>query len=188
VRKKRKRTRPFPQPIPASQLQLTPRPQADFSSIASSLTTTPPSPTPDRTLVTYAFHDTPNARANLAFFLRHGLHPDADFVFILNGETDVDATMIPRNASNVRVVRRANTCFDLGAHGEVLLADGGLWTRYARFVTLNASVRGPFLPYWAARGVRWTDLFLAKVTDETKVGGSGALLARSLEPFFFFLF
>ena len=33
---------------------------------------------------------------------------------------------------------------------------------------LNASIRGPFLPYWASGC--WSDMYLEKVTDEVKVG------------------
>ncbi len=35
----------------------------------------------------------------------------------------------------VRVVKRQNTCFDLGAYGEVL-REGGLYTKYRRFIML----------------------------------------------------
>jgi hypothetical protein len=129
-----------------------------------------PSPRPsltNRPLVTYVYYETDNARANLEFFLRHGLHSDADFVFILNGATD-DARLIPTDRPNVRIVQRDNSCFDLGSHGDVLRQDG-LWKQYKRFITMNASIRGPFLPHWVAEGTRWTDLFLNKVTDEIKV-------------------
>ena len=69
-----------------------------------------------RTLVSYVYHETEDARPNAEFFIRHGLHSSADFVFILNGQTDL-ARSIPKR-SNVEVVQRDNTCFDLGAHGK----------------------------------------------------------------------
>ncbi|KAK7754215.1 hypothetical protein SLS62_003792 [Diatrype stigma] len=126
-----------------------------------------------RPLIMYAYSETPNARSNLEFFLKEGLHDGADFVFVLNGPAE-EALWLIRNASasaNVEVVERPNTCYDLGAHGEVLRA-GGRWRRYARFVLLNASIRGPFIPYWSR--ACWSDAYLARVTDEVKLVGMTA--------------
>ncbi|KAJ0359852.1 hypothetical protein COL26b_014248 [Colletotrichum chrysophilum] len=72
--------------------------------------------------------------------------------------------MVPRKP-NVTVVKRDNTCFDLGAIGEVLRKNN-LWKRYKRFITMNASIRGPFLPWWSKSC--WTDLYLGKITETTK--------------------
>ena len=73
---------------------------------------------------------------------------------------------------NVRVVRRPNVCFDLGAFGEVL-RDGDLWRRYRRFITLNASIRGPFVPSWSDKC--WSDAYLDRVTDDVKVRAASPL-------------
>lgn len=70
----------------------------------------------NRTLISYVYHETPDAKANAEFFLRHAMHDASDFVFIVNGK--LDTVNWPVERSNVRVVRRNNTCFDLGAHGE----------------------------------------------------------------------
>jgi hypothetical protein len=101
----------------------------------------------DRPLIQYAYADgkTDNARKNLEFFLAHGLHGAADFVFILNGETTAKS-LIP-NEPNIRIVQRANDCYDMGAHAEVLQADDN-YKKYKRFILMNASVRGPMLPHW----------------------------------------
>lgn len=124
------------------------------------------SPEPDdRPLITYVYSESPAARRNLEFFLAHGLHAAADFVFIFNGETDADA-LLP-DAPGVRSVRRENTCYDLGSHAEVLLKDG-LWRRYGRFILMNSSVRGPFMPAWSY-GLCWTERLLSKITHEVKV-------------------
>jgi len=117
-------------------------------------------------LILYAYADSESgsARANLEFFIKHALHDAADFVFILNGETEVDK-IIP-DKKNIRTVKRPNDCFDLGAYSEVLLANN-LYKSYKRFITLNASIRGPFMPYWSDNC--WSDLYLNKVTEEVKV-------------------
>ncbi|KAK3681571.1 hypothetical protein B0T22DRAFT_298519 [Podospora appendiculata] len=120
----------------------------------------------DRPLIVYAYAESDAARVNLEFFLAKGLHGAADFVFIFNGQTTA-TTLVP-NLPNIRVVERANTCFDLGAIGEVL-REGDLWKKYKRFITMNASIRGPFLPMWSSGC--WSDLYLRKVTDTNKLVG-----------------
>lgn len=122
-------------------------------------------PDTDRPLVLYAYAHSDNALTNLKFFLERALHARADFVFIFNGESDA-AGLVPTELENVRVVTRPNACFDLGAFGDVLAQDN-LWLKYKRFITLNASIRGPFVPMWSDDC--WTDAFLNRITDKVKV-------------------
>jgi hypothetical protein len=121
----------------------------------------------ERPLILYAFFETTLARTNLEFFIAHGLHGGADFLFILNGATDV-ADIIP-DKPNVSYIHRENRCFDLGAFAEVLLLDE-LYKQYNRFIMLNASIRGPFLPYWSDGC--WSEIYLGKVNDHVKVSSS----------------
>lgn len=116
-------------------------------------------------LVTYVYSESEESRRNLKFFIAHGLHAQADFIFIFNGETDAP-DLLP-DVPEVRYVRRNNTCYDLGAHAEVL-TDGDLWKRYNKFILMNPSVRGPFMPIWAD-AICWTDRLLSKITYEVKV-------------------
>ncbi|KAI1502293.1 hypothetical protein F5X99DRAFT_427427 [Biscogniauxia marginata] len=112
-------------------------------------------------LITYTYSESGSARENLIFFLDNGLHRAADFIFILNGPTSV-AELIP-NMTNIKIVQRPNKCSSLGAHGEVLRKNG-LWGKYRHFITLDASVRGPFIPYWSHSC--WSDVFLSRVTED----------------------
>lgn len=128
---------------------------------------TTPAAVSDRPLVTYVYSESKVSRANLVFFLAHALHDNADFVFIFNGETDA-ASLLPEKP-NVEAVHRDNSCYDLGAHGEVLTKDG-LWLKYNKYILMNASVRGPFIPTWSDSC--WSERFLNKVTDEVKVSSS----------------
>ncbi|KAI0025380.1 hypothetical protein F4780DRAFT_774848 [Xylariomycetidae sp. FL0641] len=223
-----------PESTPTSPLESSPSSPADENRVSSSPSSSPPSQLPgnnndpisssssssSRPLILYAYAESANARANLAFFLAQGLHGGADFVFLVNGAASGEAAgalaaAAAAHPANVRVVRRGNTCFDLGAFGEVLRGpspffffsasaghrppssggggDGGngdadgdageeeekeeepplpLWRRYARFITLNASVRGPFVPGWSA--ACWSDAVLAAVTPRTKLVGLSA--------------
>ncbi|KAK0116459.1 hypothetical protein ONS95_013474 [Cadophora gregata] len=125
----------------------------------------------DRPLILYTYADSKDGSAleNLKFFVAHGLHAAADFVFILNGKTKAEDIVPDRE--NVRIVQRPNECYDLGAFSEVLQKDD-LYKRYKRFITMNASIRGPFVPYWSEDC--WTDMFLSKITDEVKLVGMTA--------------
>lgn len=123
--------------------------------------------THDRPLILYVYYESVIARVNLGFFLRHGLHGAADFIFIFNGDTDAH-TIVPVERKNIKVIRRANECYDLGALAEVLTAnDWKLAKKHKRFIMLNASVRGPFMPTWSSEC--WSDTFLNKLTDKVKV-------------------
>ena len=121
----------------------------------------------DRPLILYAYSESDHARENLKFFINQGLHNAADFVFIFNGPSTMVA-QVPEEP-NIRVVERSNTCFDLGTFGEVLQEDN-LYKRYKRFITMNASIRGPFVPFWSDQC--WSDAYLDELTDETKVSSS----------------
>lgn len=123
---------------------------------------------PDRPLILYAYHETKNARLNAEFFIRHALHDGADFLFILNGETDLQK-VIPK-ADHIKVRQRPNTCFDIGSYAEVLLGnDKKLLTLYKKFIMINASVRGPFIPTWSNQC--WSESYLSQVTEEVKLVG-----------------
>lgn len=128
-----------------------------------------------RPLVLYSYAESENARENLAFFISNALNGRADFIFIFNGETDAH-DMLPQ-LPNVRIVQRENKCFDIGAHGEVLRMDD-LWKGYKRFILMNASVRGPFLPTYVPSC--WMDAFLGKITDKVKVSKRPALKTRPM--------
>ncbi|KAG4433523.1 hypothetical protein IFR05_011006 [Cadophora sp. M221] len=120
----------------------------------------------DRPLILYAYFETELARKNLQFYITHALHNAADFLFIFNGETNANE-LLPE-AGNIRFIHRENKCYDLGAFAEVLTTND-LYKKYKRYITMNASIRGPFLPYWS-QGC-WSDMYLSKITDETKLIG-----------------
>lgn len=137
----------------------------------------------DRPLVTYVYSQTPSAEANLRYFIKHALNDAADFIFIINGDVTISRQIIPK-LDNIQVVERENDCYDLGSHAKILTtkistkdASGQAmelerWKNYKRFILLNASIRGPFMPNWSNRC--WMDAYLSKVTEEVKLVGMTA--------------
>lgn len=99
----------------------------------------------------------------------------------------IDLLIHPR--TNIKIVRRNNTCFDLGAHAEVLnsFGTGDHWydmngpiandpalamplrSRYSYFILMNASIRGPFLPPWSK--TCWTSAYLSRLSHLVKLVG-----------------
>jgi hypothetical protein len=129
----------------------------------------PDRPLSDIPLILYAYYETADTRPNLQFFISHALHAKAKFVFIFNGETDAQL-LLPTNRSNIHYVKRNNTCFDLGAYAEVLKSNGSMLIRqHKRFIMMNASLRGPFVPFWSRDC--WSDAYLAKLGDHVKLVG-----------------
>ncbi len=108
--------------------------------------------------------------------------PVVDYVLVVNGEATVDLAGLPLN---VRVVRRANVCYDGGSAGEVLASMD--LRPYQFFLIMNSSVRGPFLPaYFAKSGGGglgpgssvhlaarpWTTVFTDLLNDRVKLVGT----------------
>lgn len=174
-------TEPSPAEKATSTVLTTTSGTAVTSSLASDSTAATTNETPtsstspsDRPLILYSFYETENALSNLDFFINHGLHGGADFVFIFNGETEAHKRL-PQDHANIKYISRPNRCYDLGAYAEVLTTKD-LYKKYKRFILMNASIRGPYLPYWA-EGC-WTEMYLNKVTADTKVCQAFAAFPR----------
>ncbi|CAK7224278.1 hypothetical protein SCUCBS95973_005462 [Sporothrix curviconia] len=118
------------------------------------------------TLIAYVYSESSFGRDNIHFFLQMAMHEAADFIFIFNGEVSVRDS-IP-DWPNVRVVQRNNTCYDMGALGEVMRTDD-LWKNYKKFISINSSLRGPYIPYWS--NACWSDMYLNKLNDRVKFVG-----------------
>jgi hypothetical protein len=118
-------------------------------------------------LVIYVYHETENALANARYFIEHGLHSKADFLFVLNGPSTLE-NEIPTQHPNVQVRSRDNSCYDLGTYGQVLNENNGeRIQRYSKFILLNASIRGPFVPAWSK--TCWTTAYTNMITGNVKV-------------------
>lgn len=131
------------------------------------LFTRSPDLTANRSLVLYSFSDTdPEYRDNLRHFVKHGVLPGNDYIFVLNGPTAFALPELPKNA---RYLRHDNVCYDWGSYGWALNRIGG-WTGYRRYFFVNSSVRGPFVPAYSRR--TWTDAMASMLSPRVKLAGS----------------
>ncbi|ORY86142.1 hypothetical protein BCR37DRAFT_206004 [Protomyces lactucae-debilis] len=139
--------------------------------------------------ILYVHYDgDPIGRRNIQFFVDHALHSKADFYFIIQG---YNVTIEIPEADNIFVIKRENSCYDLGAFGVVLQADDGLvLKKYKRFLLTNSSVRGPFFPNWAYANKEacWSNKFFNVLSDRVKLVGltvncDAAVPAKHLQSF-----
>jgi len=86
---------------------------------------------------------------------------------MVNGISQLERE-IPKSIPNLEVRLRDNECFDLGSYGQMLGEDDrALVKKYKKFILLNSSIRGPFLPTWSKDC--WSDVYMDMVTDKVKV-------------------
>ena len=121
----------------------------------------------EKVLVLFVFHIyNDRVKAFLSNALFYDTH--TDFVIISN---DKDAKVnIPSNTlTNVRVIYRDNIGYDFGGWSDALLQNN-LYMKYDRFIFVNSSVSGPFLP--AGYRGKWTDIYLDGLQGNIKLFGS----------------
>jgi hypothetical protein len=127
----------------------------------------------DKTLVIYHYYERQPHHDNFIFFLERGMHGAADFLFVLNGNVseEINASL-PEHLPNVRVIRRENTCYDLGSYGVVLnqLEAEGKLGQYTAIILMNASVIGPIVPVYVDEC--WTRIFTDRLSASVGLVGT----------------
>lgn len=64
-----------------------------------------------------------------------------------------------------------NRCFDWGTVGWALKEKHFDPDKYAYFIIMNSSVRGPFLPVWAKDVLTWQDALLSQLSESVRLVG-----------------
>jgi hypothetical protein len=148
--------------------------------------------------------------ANFEYFLAVGshypaLHADMHWAVVVSGERCTPCSglysmvpgrepgdLSPLGIKEVRfsakfslLVRSENVGMDLGAHNVTLewLGYRGQLGRYAYYIFLNSSVKGPFLPAWVPPEWHWAYAFLAAFQPGPEAGaaaGGGGSNAAAL--------
>ena len=143
-----------------------------------------------KTLILYVFHQ---GCENLDVFIKRGLidSPDMTFVFISNNlEPNLDRWKFIDEHSNVHLYIRQNIGHDFQGWNEVLflplkvldqkiiysketeLDNSALHTLYDRFVCINSTVSGPYLPLYVQNN--WVDCFTSRLSTDVKLVGISA--------------
>ena len=90
---------------------------------------------------------------NFSHFLRFGYEPYLNYVIIVAGSYTVD---LPK-ASNIEYLFTQNENFDYGGYATAIKTLG-FNDRYDRYIFVNSSVRGPFLPAYTKSS--WVQILL----------------------------
>jgi hypothetical protein len=184
----------------ANEVIPSPKPEAEHSGVSEHGSETATASTATSTpLILYAYSPASWALPNLQFFLKHGIHASATFIFVINGALvagnnfnqsspvfensteagilDVLSTLEPyaEKYQNIKIWKRPNTCYDLGAYADMLKTNSSALVRsHEKFILINASVRGPFVPFWSQEC--WSDAYLRPIE------ASKAVNATNLKP------
>jgi hypothetical protein len=107
-----------------------------------------------KSLVLYLFHEY-NNRVN--HFIKNAMFRDDDIHFMIicnNRDTQINALPC------VKVMYRDNIGYDFGGWSEALFTND-LYKEYDRFLFVNSSTIGPFIPTYYAR--KWPNIFFDKL-------------------------
>ena len=118
-------------------------------------------------LVLYVFHIY-NDRVRA--FIKDSIFYDKNIDFIIiSNDKEAQIHISDNNLTNVKVIYRNNIGYDFGGWSEALLTNN-TYKKYDKFIFVNSSVSGPFLPI-DYKG-KWTDIYLNGLEANIKLFGS----------------
>ena len=116
-----------------------------------------------KVLVLYVFHQYQERVEN--FFNKCIFKDDnIDFMVISNNKNNI--INVP---DYVKTFYRDNVGFDFGGWSEALVTNN-LYHNYEKFIFVNSSALGPFIPDYCTK--KWTDMYLDGLKDNVKLFGS----------------
>lgn len=128
-----------------------------------------------KTAVVYHYFERDETyRDNLIFFLATALSDAADYFLVISGACSV---ALPER-DNLRTIRMGNWNNDFG--GYVTFVRECFPNDYARFIFINSSVRGPFLPAYGSQD--WIGLFTAALEGDVHLVGASVNILPGTAP------
>lgn len=102
-------------------------------------------------------------------FIKNSIFYDEniDFMIISNDTSQPDK--VANVPTNVKILYRSNTGYDFGGWSEALLLNN-LYQSYDKFIFVNSSVIGPFMP--PSYTEKWTDIYINGLQGNIKLFGS----------------
>lgn len=124
-----------------------------------------------KTLITFVhFHkdNDPLPKENLDFFIKLGLTDSIDhhFNFVINSKSGGDQIPDQKNAS---IINGHNKGYDFGAYKQSV--ESVDIDQFDRFIFINDTCRGPFLPTYIPKSITWVDMFLKEINEKIKIVG-----------------
>jgi lipopolysaccharide biosynthesis protein len=117
----------------------------------------------DKVLVLYVFHI---YNDRVEHFIKNAIFYDENVDFIIISNDKNNKINVP---SYVKTLFRDNIGFDFGGWSDSLLTND-LYKNYDKFIFVNSSVIGPFIPSYCKE--KWTDIYINGLKDNIKLFGS----------------
>lgn len=117
-------------------------------------------------LVLYLFHI---YNDRVKYFINNCIYNDENVDFIIISNDKNNTFEIPDKYNNVKTLFRDNIGYDFGGWSDALLIND-LYKSYDKFIFVNSSALGPFLPV-NFKG-KWTDYYINGLTGNVKLFGS----------------
>ena len=116
----------------------------------------------------YSYMETPNSKKNLEFFLKNGVCKNNDifYVFIIVGNTY--SVQLP-DLSNIKIIHRENIGYDF-SNWKIAIESIDI-NNYDRFIFMNDTVCGPYIPRYVPRNISWYSMFCSLLSDKIKLSG-----------------
>jgi len=114
-------------------------------------------------LVLYVFHEYNNRVQN---FINNCIFDDEDVDFIVISNDKNNDFEVPKY---VKTFFRDNIGYDFGGWSDALLSNN-LYENYDKFIFVNSSVLGPFVPSYYTN--KWTDIYIDGLKNNIKLFGS----------------
>lgn len=117
-------------------------------------------------LILYSYYSNDIYEENFDFFIKNGFidSPEYTFVLIINGERPNK-----KIHKKIKVLKRENTGFDFGGWGFGLNSFN--IKNFDKFIFINSTCVGPFVPRYMPSNLTWVDLFTCKLTEKIKLCG-----------------
>ena len=119
--------------------------------------------------VIYVYKESEGSKKNLQLFLDNGVleKDDIFYTFAINGKTL--SAPIPKS-QNIKIIKRENIGHDFGAWKECLAALEAENMIFDRYIFMNDTVAGPFLPRYI-KSKRWYKMFCRLLSSKVKLSG-----------------
>ena len=128
-------------------------------------------------LVLFNYYETNKSKINLNFFIENGVYISNLVTFIIVIKGDILSVNIPK-FKNVIVQKTSNEGYDFGGWSDGLKLVN--LDNYDRFIFLNDTVRGPYLPSYLNKK-DWVKYFTRFLNSKIKLTGSTINCTKSIK-------
>lgn len=118
--------------------------------------------------ICYSYMETPESKKHLEFFLKNGVLNNSNVFYIFVIVNHVYSVQFPIQ-SNIKIITRENVGYDFSSWKVGL--DSIDINSFDRFIFMNDTVCGPFIPRYIPKNITWFSMFCSLLSDKVKLSG-----------------